>query len=228
MSYVSAKDFGCGSQPDPWVFFSEDLTTRFNNPNSIATSGKTSNIATGGATNVLSGFFVDYVAKNGLDQLAYSNLMKLSSNSYPNGWAPIKFRITHHKSANNDLVNHSVFQQYLNNCMLHIFFNWNPSDLAFTPLNHNIAGSLLVPIFTNLNAYPIGIKNIKYLLTSNQTKYTTLLSQVFSEALAAKNKHGVCERPLRYIVNTLNRIDPTWTIKYPNCILAKWYNYAKN
>ena len=65
MSYVYASDIGCQAHQSPWDYYNQGPDTMFLHPQSVATSGKTGNIAPAATQEVGQAFYAEQVRLGG-------------------------------------------------------------------------------------------------------------------------------------------------------------------
>ena len=216
-----AKDIGCNGFTDPWNLYELGPRVMFDNPQSIATSGKTSNLSPGATTPELQGYFAEFVLRNGWTREAQFQYNTLFSKAYPGVFLPCAFRCGLHVNDSSEIENYNMGQISLNNAMGWVFLDWPNEDIAIVPVNPNNPDDQQVPIFANPITFPKGVKNVQHLL-KNEGKYFPMIQLAVSQAKSSTDGGGCCGQVMTFVKNTLDRKIPGW--RKSGSLFAEWAN----
>jgi hypothetical protein len=230
MSYVYARDIGCGDPINPFHFMLSGPLANFEAPQTQLQYGRTRGVSAGALNETTQGFYADQVKASGLTPTARAFYHNLTSNSYPGSWIPCCLACSTHTSLNGTLEFYNLGQIYLNNALAWTFLKFNPKVIAYEPTDRNNAASILAPTFTQAgkNTLPTELDstNLKFLTSKGPHKYSSLLNEALMQAYASQNMYGCCGKTLTFICNQLDaRGGRDWV--NGGTVLGKWWK-SKN
>lgn len=221
MSYVPLSKIGCGDPSNPYEYLEAGTETQFLHPQSIATAGKTSNIATGAVNEVMQGFFAEQVAHLGWLPVHENYYHKLESTSYPSSFLPCSISPNAFHVANNKEIHHfNMGQLYLANVMAMSFMTFPRHSMARELVNTHDPDSHSALVFVDKTVLPTGIKNEQEFINVGK-KYEHMITHAINQAYLYKFNNGPCGKILTFICKVLDRKHPGWTSS--NSITAKWW-----
>jgi len=230
MSYVYARDIGCGDPINPLHFMLSGPLANFEAPQTQLQYGRTRGVSAGALNETTQGFYADQVKALGFTPTAKAFYHNLTSNSYPGSWLPCCLACSTHTSLNGTLDFYNLGQIYLNNALAWTFLKFNPKVIAYTSTDYNNPASTLAPTFTldGKNSLPTELDstNLKFLTTIGTHKYSSLLNEALIQAYSSQNMGGCCGKTLTFICNQLDaRVGRDWVNK--GTVLGKWWK-SKN
>jgi len=228
-SYVNLSRIGCGYVDNPWDFYPMGPGTKFSYPDSVATSGKPTNVSPATASEVGQAFFADQCRLGGWTQLAQEIFETGFSQSYPNNFLPQRYGAGRYVSENHEYAFYNIGQIYLNNAFTWTFLRFPEAVLALVPFQRNDPDSIMVPVFTNkATAEAVGLNNVEGLLKrvdAADNKWGGLVLLAVNQALRAQNRLGPCGVALVYACTVLDREHAGWEKLNPT--LAGWWAWAQ-
>jgi len=226
-SYVLAKDIGCSHAHNPYSYLAQGIDTMFNNPQSIATSGKTGTASPGSTTEVMMGFFANEVMLGGWMPHHTEYYHSLYSQTYGNEFLPSHYANTCYTTNSRRLENHNLGQIYLNNSMAWTFMKFPKESIAYELINPHDPSGVSAPVFTDKFSAATGIINADaFINPKSSSKYYPMIQLALQQAYAATDFKGPCGSVLMFVCNVLTHSRPGWEINN-NSITANWYKLYK-
>lgn len=227
MSYVPLSDVGCVEPESPWAYFPQGTTTMFMFPQTLATSGKTTNLSNATASEEGQAFFAEQVRLGGWHDACEDLFHTEYSQSYPGMFLPEKWNVGMHINHSQQWENYNMGQMFLNNAMCWTFLKWSPTAFTHVPFNRNEPSSMYVPSFTDPVADPLGIQNKQYILkpVGESKRYGRMMAHAINQAISSWDGFGCCGKCLRFICTMLDRENPGWGAHNPD--LGKWWSMKR-
>ena len=230
MSYVYARDIGCGDPINPFHFMLSGPLPNFEAPQTQLQYGRTRGVSPGSLNETTQGFYADQVKAQGWTPTVKAFYHHLQSNSYPASWLPCCLSCSTHTSINGTLDFYNLGQLYLNNALAWTFLKFNPEVIAYESTNSSDPNAFMAPVFTQAgkSTIPNGLEmaHTEFLTTNKPHKYSGLLNEALMQAYASQGNHGPCGKTLTFICNQLDALKGRHWVNSNNT-LAKWWKGKK-